>query len=209
MSDGRLPERLAEVIAQRHCTAPDVPLPSERRLAAELGASRAMVREALAILRAQGQIRGDGGHPAVATVVQIRSEQPIAAGAAVLEARSVLEGEIAALAALRAGPDGHARLRDRLRALFAAESPDAAWQAEADLHRELLATAGNPILENLCLPLLEAAYREPPEATGPERLRAHQRLIAAIGRQQPQLARDMLLELFVPRDLSPGVTSSD
>ncbi len=209
MSDGRLPERLAEVIAQRHCTAPDVPLPSERRLAGELGASRAMVREALAILRAQGQIRGDGGHPAVAAVIQVHPEPPLADRAAMLEARSVLEGEVAALAALRTGPEEYARLRDRLRALFAAESPEAAWRAEADLHRDLLAAAGNPILESLCLPLLEAAYREPPEATGPERLRAHQRLIAAIGRQQPQLARDMVLELLVPREVSPGVTGSD
>lgn len=209
MSDGRLPERLAEVIAERHCTAPNLPLPSERRLAAELGASRAMVREALAILRAQGQIRGGGGHPAITAAVQVRTEAPIIDRTAAIEARSVLEGEIAALAALRAGPEGHARLRDRLRALFAAESPDAAWQAEADLHRELLSAAGNPLLESICLPLIEARYCEPPEAAGPERLRAHQRLIAAIGRQQPQLARDMLLELFAARDLSPGATSSD
>ncbi len=209
MSDGRLPERLAEVIAQRHCTAPDLPLPSERRLAAELGASRAMVREALAILRARGQIHGGGGHPAVTVSAQVQSEAPGVDRAAAVEARSVLEGEIAALAALRAGPDGHARLRELLRALFGAESPDAAWQAEADLHRALLSAGGNPLLERLCLPLLEAAYREPPEAQAPERLRAHQRLVAAIGRQQPQLARDMLLELFVSRELSPGATSSD
>ncbi len=209
MSDGRLPERLADVIAERHCTAPDVPLPSERRLAAELGASRAMVREALAILRAQGQIRGDHGHPAVATVVPIRLDAQVRDDSAAREARSVLEGELAALAALRAGVDGHARLRERLRVLFAAESPTAAWQAELELHRELLAAAGNPVLEKLCLPLLEAAYRKPPATSGPERLRAYQRLVAAIGRQQPQLARDMLLELFVPQDLSPGATSSD
>ncbi len=209
MSDGRLPERLAEVIAERHCTSADLPLPSERRLAAELGASRAMVREALAILRARGQIRGDGGHPAIPTARLTREEAPRVDRLAAVEARSVLEGEIAALAALRAGPDGHARLRELLRQLFAAESPDAAWRAEADLHRALLTAAGNPLLERLCLPLLEAAYRDGPEAQGPERLRAHQRLVAAIGRQQPQLARDMLLELFASRDLSPGATSSD
>ena len=209
MSDGRLPERLAEVIAQRYCTAADLPLPSERRLAADLGASRAMVREALAILRAQGLIRGEGGHPAVTAAAEPRPRAPIVDRLSFLEARSVLEGEIAALAAMRAGPDGHAELREHLRRLFAADTPEAAWQAEADLHRALLRAAGNPLLESLCLPLIESTYQQSPGASGPERLRAHQRLIAAIGRQQPQLARDLLLELFSLRELSPSATSSD
>lgn len=208
MSDGRLPERLAEVIAERWCQAPDLPLPSERRLAADLGASRAMVREALAILRVQGRIRGGGGHPPVATAGVSQGRAPLVDRSLALEARSVLEGEIAALAAVRAGPEGHARLRDRVRALFASESAQAAWQAELELHRELLAACGNPLLESICLPLVEAAYREAPGVT-PERLRAHQRLVAAIGRQQPQLARDMLLELVSPRELQPEATSSD
>jgi len=210
MSDGRLPERLAEVIWERYCTAPELTLPSERRLAGALGASRAMVREALAILRAQGRIRGGGGHPAVAADAPPAAAQAAPDPEAAREARSVLEGEIAALAALRAGPQGHARLRDLLRDLFASQTPEAAWQIEAELHRELLRAAGNPVLARLCLPLVEAAYQLPPAPT-PERLRAHQRLVAAIGRQQPQLARDMLLELFAPppRDIAPGATRSE
>ena len=208
MSDGRLPERLAEVIAERWCQAPDLALPSERRLAAGLGASRAMVREALAILRVQGRIRGGGGHPPVAAAGAAANPVLTLDHTLALEARSVLEGEIAALAAMRAGPEGHARLRERVRALFATESAQAAWQAELELHRELLAACANPLLERLCLPLMEAGYRGAPHVT-PERLRAHQRLVAAIGRQQPQLARDLLLELLSPREIAPEATSSD
>ena len=211
MSDGRLPERLAQVIAERHCSSPGLALPSERRLAAELGASRAMVREALAILRAQGRITGGGGHPAVVADALLEPVQPEAVeDAALLEARCVLEGEIAALAAARAGLEGHARLREALRLLWGTEEPLSAWRAEAALHRELLSAAGNPALERLCQPLLDAAYAGPPPAGSyAERLRAHQRLVAAIGRQQPQLARDLLIDLLAPRDLSPTATSTD
>jgi len=193
MSDGRLPERLAAEIARRYCGDEGAPLPSERRLSAELGASRAMVREALAILRVQGLIVGGQGHPAI-----VHSPSADAKGLEAMEARAVLEGEIAALSALRAGPEGHARLRERLRAMFAAESPAAYWQAEQRLHLSLLETAQNSVLRGLCEPLLAAAYDCLPPEDFSERLRSHQFFVAAIGRAQPQLARDLLMSIVSP-----------
>ncbi len=201
MPDGRLPERLADVIASRFCQDQDALLPSERQLAALLGASRAMVREALAILRAQGRISGGQGRQAF-----VRSAAPDPQSLEALEARAVLEGEIAAIAALRAGPTGHARLRDHLRRMYAATTPQEYWEAEHDLHVCLLSVAQNSVLAAMTRPLLEAAYAGPPQGDLAERLRSHQRLVASIGRAQPQLARDLVSEVLSSEALSPTNT---
>lgn len=198
MSLGRLPERLAEEIQRRYCSHADQVLPSERRLSALLGASRAMVREALAILRARGQIGGVQGQPAM---VRMSFSDPQSLEA--LEARTVLEGEIAAIAALRAGPTGYARLREDLRAMFLASSPDEYWRCESALHTTLLQVAQNSVLASLTEPLLDAAYALPAPRTFEDRRRAHQRLVAAIGRAQPQLARDLLTDVVAAQPLAP------
>lgn len=198
MPDVRLPERLAEEIAGRFCRSQDALLPSERQLATLLGASRAMVREALAILRAQGRIAGGQGRQAY-----VRSGPPDPQSLEALEARTVLEGEIAAIAALRAGPSGHARLRDHLRRMYAATTPEEYWHAERELHFSLLAVAQNAVLQAVTRPLLEAAYALTPQGDLAERLRTHQRLVAAVGRAQPQLARDILSEVLSSGSLSP------
>ncbi len=198
MPDARLPERLADSIATRFCHDQDALLPSERQLAATLGASRAMVREALAILRAQGRIAGGQGRPSF-----VRSAAPDPQSLEALEARTVLEGEIAAIAALRAGPSGHARLRDHVRRMYAATTPEEYWSAERDLHLCLLAVAQNSVLAAVTKPLIEAAYEREPQGDLGDRLRTHQRLVASVGRAQPQIARDIVSEVLSSENLSP------
>ena len=198
MPDARLAERLADAIATRFCHDQDALLPSERQLAGLLGASRAMVREALAILRAQGRIAGGQGRPSY-----VRSGAPDPQSLEGLEARAVLEGEIAAIAALRAGPSGHGQLREHLRRMYAATTTAEYWNAERELHACLLSVAQNSVLAAVTQPLLDAAYAQAPQGNLAERLRSHQRLVAAIGRAQPQLARDLVAEVLSPESLSP------
>lgn len=198
MQAERLPERLAAEIASRYCNDPDRPLPSERQLSRLLGASRAMVREALAILRASGSIAGRRGRSPVT-----RRSPPEPHSLEVIEARTVLEGEIVAIAALRAGPGGFLELRETLGPMLAAQSPQDYWQAEGDLHLTLIRIAQNRVLRALAEPLVRDAYRLPPPDNLIERLRLHQRLAAAVGRAQPQLARDIMAELLSNQVLSP------
>lgn len=198
MQAERLPEKLAQEIERRYCTDQGLALPSERRLSHLLGASRAMVREALTILRARGSIASARGRSPVALAAP-----PEPSRAEVIEARAVLEGEIAAIAALRAGPAGFLALREDLRRMFEAESPADYWKAEERLHLTLLRVAQSSVLMSLAEPIVRAAYRQEPPQTLMERVRLHQRLTAAVGRSQPQLARDIVTDLLSHHVLSP------
>lgn len=198
MEAGRLPERLAAEIANRYCNDTEQSLPSERQLARILGASRAMVREALTILRARGTIEGKRGHSPVALLAP-----PDPHSLEMIEARTVLEGEIAAIAALRAGPQGFQSLRERVSRMLEAESPEDYWQAELELHLALIRLSQNRVLRMLAEPIVREAYTLPPPDHLIERMRLHQRLTAAVGRAQPQLARDIIAELLSTQVLSP------
>lgn len=198
MQAERLPEKLAQEIERRYCTDQGLALPSERHLSHLLGASRAMVREALTILRARGSIASERGRSPVAL-----SAPPEPTRAEMSEARAVLEGEIAAIAAMRAGPAGYLDLREDLRRMFEAESPQDYWIAEERLHLTLLRIAQNSVLMSLTEPMVRAAYRLGPDPDLIGRMRLHQRLTAAVGRAQPQLARDIMTDLLSHQVLSP------
>jgi len=96
-------------------------LPPERDLAAKLGISRATVREALIALEVDGRVRirvGSGIYvlppPAEAPV---ETAAPIAGPFDILAARALIEGEVAAEAARRAGPADIAALNETLAAM--------------------------------------------------------------------------------------------
>ena len=83
-------------------------LPPERKLAGELGVSRAVLRRALSILEGEGKIWrhvGQGtfiGSPAEASPEDVSRVSAATNPAEIMEARMILEPKLASLAALRA-----------------------------------------------------------------------------------------------------------
>jgi DNA-binding FadR family transcriptional regulator len=147
-------ERLAAEI-RAGAFAPGERLPSERELARRLEVGRASVREAIAALQVQGAIEtrpGSGSFVApdardrLPAVARAHDASP----AALLEARALIEPQVARLAAERGRPDPEC---ERLLAAMeaASEPADPAARAgwnESDrlFHRQIAALTGNPVL---------------------------------------------------------------
>jgi DNA-binding FadR family transcriptional regulator len=148
---------------RRGTLRPGVRLPGERDLAARLGVGRASVREALGALQLRGLVETRPGAGSFITADALERlagadalptglELPADAGpAALLEARRILEPEIAALAAGRGGgPDAAV---DELLAVMAASADPTdpeqrrRWSdADRRFHRQLAVATANPVL---------------------------------------------------------------
>ena len=151
-------ERIAERIAadiRVGRLAPGERLPGERELARRLEVGRASVREAIAALQVQGAIEtrpGSGSFVApdardrLPAVARAHDASP----AALLEARALIEPEVARLAARRGGADPEC---ERLLAAMEAASDPAdatarsGWnESDRLFHRQIAALTGNPVL---------------------------------------------------------------
>ncbi|MFI6426464.1 FadR/GntR family transcriptional regulator [Promicromonospora sp. NPDC050880] len=147
---GTLVETLRTRIANGDI-APGEKLPSEPRLAVEHQVSRTVVREAIARLNLEGLVhtrRGSGSYvltpPADDAAPVARS---LADRIALVEYRTALETEAAALAAARRTPAQLAALGDRLDALASAHAhPATAVQHDFAFHRLVAEAAGNRFL---------------------------------------------------------------
>ncbi|MBQ0854675.1 FadR family transcriptional regulator [Streptomyces sp. BH-SS-21] len=144
--------------------APGEALPVEDALAAEIGVSRGVLREAVKALVAKGMLRV---RPRTGTRVLppehwnhldrdvLRWKQAGDATALLRdtgELRRIVEPEAARLAAERAGPDDVRALYDALAAMEAAATePGRSGYVEADIafHRALLDASGNRLLGSL------------------------------------------------------------
>jgi DNA-binding FadR family transcriptional regulator len=150
-------ERLAAEI-RSGTFAPGERLPSERELSRRLEVGRASVREAIAALQVQGVIETRAGSGSF-VAPDARERLPAAALAHdasptdLLEARALIEPEIARLAAERGRPDPECeRLLGAMEA--AADPSDPATRAgwnESDrlFHRQIAALTGNPVLAGI------------------------------------------------------------
>lgn len=133
-------------------------LPSERELGVQVGLSRPMVREAIGRLVERGSIevypgrgafvRAVGPADALAPLDRLYRRQAITARALV-EARAMLEGEAAALAAHRAGPDDHERLRHHLDAFDVATTTQERAAHDLAFHSALVDAAHNPVIATM------------------------------------------------------------
>lgn len=148
-------ERIERLIVERRLSENEM-LPSERELAAMLGVSRNILREALSVLGQKGLIETVPGRRSRVVrpgVRQLRStvDLMVRVGDVSLtelsEVRSILEPEIAARAAERAGPEQIEQLK-AIMALLEARQGDPAGHVEADLsfHRAIATIAGNALL---------------------------------------------------------------
>jgi GntR family transcriptional regulator, transcriptional repressor for pyruvate dehydrogenase complex len=202
---------LYEAIAERvlsHVVQSDLrpgdKLPGERELARRLGVSRTTVRQAMVALQVQGVVEVrhgggtfltslDGDSPAVARVVARRRRLP-----AVLEARRALEVPLAALAAeRRTDADlavieaGLQQMRDEIAA------GTIGLDGDGRFHAAVTAAAHNPVLAELMAVLADGVAETRGESLSqegrpPRSLADHERIAAAIVRQDPAAAADAM-----------------
>lgn len=192
--------QIRELIVDRHLQPGDR-LPSERELAEILNVSRASVREALRVLAAMGWVEvraGDGTFvrepPAAVepTAWSHLSERTFLLD--VLEARRIVEREVAALAALRATAEDREQLEELLKRR-AGELAAGRRDLETDLlfHQMVAETTRNAVLVSLVRSLnelwlgsREATGRAP---TSPQKAHAfHEAILDALRRRDPKAA---------------------
>jgi GntR family transcriptional repressor for pyruvate dehydrogenase complex len=154
--------QIRDLIADRHLQPGDR-LPSERELAEVLNVSRASVREALRVLAAMGWVEvrpGDGTFvrephaPLDPAIWGSLSERTFLLD--LLEARRIVEREVAVLAARRATPEDLDQLQELL-SRRAAELASGRRDLETDLlfHQMLAEATRNPVLSSLVRSLNE------------------------------------------------------
>jgi GntR family transcriptional regulator, transcriptional repressor for pyruvate dehydrogenase complex len=149
---GEVVERLAAEIASGRI-APGARLPTEQEMTASLGVSRTVVREAVAVLRAEGLVETRQGVGAfVVRDVQRRpfridpdGLRSIGEVVQVMELRTGVEVEAAGIAAERANAASRRRIASALTAIDAALARgEAAIDEDFALHQAIAAATGNP-----------------------------------------------------------------
>ena len=210
LSADRLSDRLAARIAQQidsgALKAGDR-LPTEQQFATAYGVSRTVVREAVHQLKSQGLVRSRQGSGVFVTAAPAHRAmafdpkvlESMDAVVQTVELRRVIEGEMAALAAVRAT---RSQVADLKRALAAIDTATDAGQlgVEEDMafHRAIGAATGNPQFLRL-LSILEAYLRDAMTVTkGYESMRAdfmarvrveHRAILTAIAAGDAKAAR--------------------
>jgi GntR family transcriptional repressor for pyruvate dehydrogenase complex len=134
-------------------------LPREADLARRLGLSRSSLREAvraLSLVRILDVRQGDGTYvtsldpslllDALSFVVDLHHDGSLLH---LLEARRVLEGEAAGLAALRVEPEQLAALKDLLDAMPGCDAVEEFVDNDIAFHRAIAAASGNPVIAKL------------------------------------------------------------
>jgi DNA-binding FadR family transcriptional regulator len=191
--------------------APGSLLPTEPEMSARFGVSRSVVREALRVLGEKGLIevrhgsgtrvttpdRWDALDPAVLAALRERG-----ASATVLhdllEARTIVECEVAALAAERANPQE----RDALQAAITTmreslDDPARFVTGDSAFHLTLLRAARNRVLERMTQPMHELlSYAQALTDAIPgvltRALAEHEAIADAVSRRDPDAARNAM-----------------
>ncbi|MFD0669161.1 FadR/GntR family transcriptional regulator [Ramlibacter sp. MAHUQ-53] len=201
-------EQIVATIA-REALAPHTRLPSEAALGERFGASRPVVRQALARLRAEGRVyarQGAGnfvGEAAPLSRVTFGALRSLADIRALLDFRCVLEGESAARAAQCTDRQLLHAITARRRLLEAAVARgDKAVDEDIAFHRAIAEASGNRFFM-LTMAALEEQFRYAVKlarelSAQPVRERAshvrdeHRAIDAAIAAGDPQAARDAM-----------------
>lgn len=129
-------------------------LPAERELARKIGVSRPVLREALVTLEISGLVEVRGGSGCFVTATPDTLLPKFADGGPspfeVIHARSVIEGEIAALAAGKATPEAVAGLQETI-AMMRADIATGRDTRETDklFHVRLAEMSGNSVLAGI------------------------------------------------------------
>ncbi|MCC6957713.1 MAG: FadR family transcriptional regulator [Anaerolineales bacterium] len=203
----RLVDRVVEEIQEQILTgrlAPGTRLPPERDLAAQLCVSRTVLREATRVLAARGLL--ETLHGAGTTVRPMNLDRITESFKLILQSqgitlddihqvRSILEVEIAGLAAQSASEADLAALTDLARQMEEAENqPEVLARVDTGFHQLLASLSGNPLLavllesfSNLMSEVRLVVQNHP--ALRETVLPDHRRIIACIARHDPEGAR--------------------
>jgi DNA-binding FadR family transcriptional regulator len=142
-------------------------LPTEPEMSVRFGVSRSVVREALRVLGEKGLIevrhgsgtrvtapdRWDPLDPLILAALRGRGPSLVVLHD-LLEARTIVETEVAALAAERAGAADHAALDDALATMRTSlEDPSRFVTGDSAFHLTLLRAANNRVLERMTQPM--------------------------------------------------------
>ncbi|HVK32075.1 MAG TPA: FadR/GntR family transcriptional regulator [Burkholderiaceae bacterium] len=139
-------------------------LPAERDLALQLGVSRPSLREALIALDVEGrvEVRSGSGVYVSAAKPGAAPQSTAAMGESpsqLMEARSVIEGEVVTLACARMTPEPLARLREILKEMEAAiERRRAKVDLDREFHLTLAEMSGNAVLSRLVAELFDERH---------------------------------------------------
>ncbi len=207
----RLYEQIVQQIEEsilKGALKPGDQLPAERDLAQRFGVSRTAVREAVKALREKGLVeaysgRGtfitDGTSHAVRQSLDLMVKIGQPEGSTHLaEVRSILEPEIAALAATRAQESDLATMREAVAVMDrAGQDPDAYIEADLDFHLALAEAAANPLILSLIDSIVgllrEQRLKIFKVPGGPERGQVHhKRILDAMERRDAEKAREAM-----------------
>ena len=147
--------RLKRDILLQHYRPGDV-LPKEEQLAKDFGIGRALVREALGVLKAQGYLeakRGSSGGTFVCDLLQSQGFGTLLADLITMRSMSIkhlcdvrilIEPEAARLAALEASPSHIQRLGDCIYKANNAKSVQERINLDLEFHNQISELSGNP-----------------------------------------------------------------
>ncbi|BEQ14536.1 GntR family transcriptional regulator [Desulfoferula mesophila] len=210
----RLPDQVAAILVgelENGTLKPGEMLPPEMELAARFGVSRAVIREALSQLKAEGLLESQQGRGVMvvgrAGRRYFRLEDPEKSNAESLthlyELRAILEAEAAALAAARAHTRDIARLGECVVAMAHAVEGDAIGAVpDLDFHRGIAEASGNQhlcelmqFLNDKLLVLIQGAREHSRQNPGLPRQvqKEHESIYRAIEARDPQKAREETL----------------
>jgi len=199
----RLYEQLVErllALVDELALQPGDRLPPERELSADLGVSRATVRQALVVLEVQGLVEVRHGEGAI--LRESRPREAVLSGVTahrrrlpeVIEAREALEVQLASLAARRRTPEDLERLDRALEAMATEiENGERGLDGDEMFHGAVTAAARSGLLADL-MKGISAAIRESrvESLSQPERprhsLASHRQIAAAIRAGDPDAA---------------------
>jgi DNA-binding FadR family transcriptional regulator len=183
-------------------------LQSERELAEQFGVSRITVRDALRVLEARGLINVRVGATGGAFVADANIDRVAESISTLIklkrmtlselaEARTIVEVATASLAAQRADAGALSRLQQNVeRARPMLREPITHADASMDFHVELARAARNEILEatiEAYRQLLVPSIRDlRDEKSGRATQKAHEELVEAVRRHDPEGARDVM-----------------
>lgn len=215
-----LPEKIAQDLMQRILTdefGDANMLPSERALQDSYGVSRTVVREALKLLAARGLVTTGTGQGAVVTknmtapaldALVLAFHRSHARVEDLLDARMLLEPEVAALAAQHATPLQIRRL-DELKQAMAdlsqldqpARAATYSYDINAQFHTLIAQASQNPVLEILIETLVGIIWRQQntidmqqPAARHAQTAEQHDAIVRAIAARDSEQARRAMTE---------------
>jgi len=179
-------------------------LPPERDLAQQLGVSRPSLREALIALDVEGrvEVRSGSGVYVLASKPDPAQGRTAAMGESpsqLMEARSVIEGEVVVLACARITEEPLARLRELLKDMEAAiERRRARVDLDREFHLTLAEMSGNAVLSRLVGELFDERHspisakissRFESTRTWKAALKEHEAILTAVEARDPIAAQ--------------------